>query len=76
MECVRYVGVCHGAPWEKREDAWMRGLGLGFTKPMGTGGSSVGHVSVFGLRLCGCCWWGVGRGLDQGLEGWDGVMSV
>ena len=26
--------------------------GLGFTNPMGTGGS-VGHVSVFGLRRCG-----------------------
>ena len=22
---------------------------------------------MFGLRWC---WWGVGRGLDQGLEGW------
>ena len=28
---------------------------------------SVGRVSVFGLRWC---MWGVGRGLDQGLEGW------
>ena len=34
---------------------------------------SVCCVSVFGLRWCG---WGVGRGLDQGMEGWDDVMSV
>ena len=30
---------------------WMRELGLGFTNPLGTGGS-VGHVSVFWLRWC------------------------
>ena len=24
---------------------------------------SVGRVSVFGLRWCGCCRWGVGSGL-------------
>ena len=51
---------------------WMRELGLGFTNPVGTGGS-VGHVSVFWLRWCR---WGVGRGLDQGRERWGGVMSV
>ena len=34
---------------------------------------SVGRVSVFWLRWCG---WGVGRGLDQGLEGWGGVVCV
>ena len=43
--------------------AWMRGLGLGFTNPMGTGG----------VCLClGCD--GLGgewvEGLNQGLEGW------
>ena len=42
----------------------MRGLGLGFTNPVGTWG-------VFWLRWC--MWVG---GLDQGLEGWGGVMSV
>ena len=42
---------------------WMRGLGLGFTNPVGTGG--VLDVCVFWLRWCR---WGVG--LDQGLEGW------
>ena len=33
---------------------------------------SVGHVSVFWLRLCGWCRWGVGRGLGPGLGavGW------
>ena len=52
----------------------MRGLGLGFTNPVGRGG-------VLDVCLCfgcgGVC--GVGGewvgGLDQGLEGWDGVMS-
>ena len=44
---------------------WMRELGLGFTNPLGTGGS-VGHVSVLWLRWCGWCRWGVGRGLGQG----------
>ena len=40
---------------------WMRGLSLGFTNPVGTGG-------VLDVRLCFGCG-GVG-GLDQGLEGW------
>ena len=40
----------------------MRELGLGFTNPVGTGGS-VGRVSVYWLRWCR---WGVGRGLGQG----------
>ena len=44
-------------------EEWIR-LGLGFTNP-------VGRVSV--LRWCR---WGVGRGLDQGLEGWCGVTST
>ena len=50
----------------------MRALGLGFTNPVGTGG-------VLDLYLCFGCG-GVGGewigGLDQGLEGWGGVMSV
>ena len=53
----------------------MRGLGLDFTNPVGTGG-------VLDVFLCfGCS--GVGGvggewvgGLDQGLEWWGGVMSV
>ena len=40
---------------------WMRELGLGFTNPVGTGG-----VSVFWLRWCWWCRWGVGREMDQG----------
>ena len=44
-----------------------RGLGLGT-------GWNVGHVAVPGLRWCGWCRW-VGR-LNQGLEGWSGVISV
>ena len=53
----------------------MRGLGLGFTNPVGTWG-------VLDVCLCLGCGGvgGVGRewvgGLDQGLEGWGGVMSV
>ena len=37
---------------------------------------SVGRVSVFWLRWCGWCRLGVCRVLEQGLEGWGGVMSV
>ena len=37
---------------------------------------SVGRVSVFGLRLCGWCRWGVGRGLGPGSGGMGGVMSM
>ena len=42
---------------------WMRGLGLGFTNPAGTGGS-VGRMSLLWLRWCR--WAG---GLDQVREG-------
>ena len=44
---------------------WIRGLGLGFTNPVGTGGV----CPVFWLRWCGCCMWRVGRG-GQGSGGW------
>ena len=51
---------------------WVRGLGLGFTNPVGTGG-------VLNVCLClgcaGVCGQWVG-GFDQGLEGWSGIMSV
>ena len=44
---------------------WMRGLGLGFTNPMGTGG--LLYVCLcFGCGGVGGEWVG---GLDQGLEG-------
>ena len=53
----------------------MRGLGLGFTIPVGTGG-------LLDVCLCFGCG-GVGGvggewvwGLDQGLDGWGGLMSV
>ena len=44
---------------------WMRGLGSGFTNPVGTGGV---------LDMCLCFWlrwcmWGVGRGLGPGSGG-------
>ena len=59
MSVVRVMrgvgGVCEmclvGAAWVVRGE-WMRGLGLGFTNPVGTGGS-VGRVSLDSLcRLC------------------------
>ena len=52
----------------------MRGLGFGFSNPVGKGG--VFGVCLFGLRWCR--WFGedwVG-GLDQGLEGEVMLMSV
>ena len=54
------LGV-YGVDRERSE--WMKGLGLGFTNPVGTGGWCVGRVSVFWLRRCGWCRWGVNRGL-------------
>ena len=48
----------------------LRGMGLGFTNPVGTGG-------VLEVCLCmGCGGVDCVGGLDQGLEGWSGVMSV
>ena len=62
-----------------RGGKWMRGLGLGFTNPVGTGGVldvclyfGCGGVGVGGVGVDGE--WV--EGLDQGLEGWSGVMSV
>ena len=49
--------------WLGAGGKWMRGLGLGFTNPVGTGG-------VCDVCLCmgfGCVG---GVGLDPGLEGW------
>ena len=42
----------------RRGDEWMRGLCLGFTNHVETGG--VLYVCVFGLQWCGWCRWGVG----------------
>ena len=50
-------------------------IGFRLYQPCGNRGS-VGPVSVFGLKWCGWCMWGMGRGFDQVLEGWGGVMSV
>ena len=46
----------------------MRGLGLGFTNPVGTGGGVL-DVCLFWLRWSGWRRWGVGRGLGPG-SGW------
>ena len=50
---------------------WMRGLDLGFTNPVRTGGV----LDVCLLGCSGVCGEWVG-GLDQGLKGWGGSMSV
>ena len=50
--------------WCRRGDGseWIRGLGLGFTNPVGTG-------EVFGLRWCrGGVSWGLGTGCV--IVGW------
>ena len=55
-----------------RGGEWMRGLGLGFSNPVGIGG-------VLEVCLCLFCG-GVGGecvgGLDQGLEGWCGLSVL
>ena len=38
MEYARCVCVWLWAAWVERVGKWMRGLGLGFTNPVGTGG--------------------------------------
>ena len=57
---------------------WMRGLGLGFTNPVITGGVLdvcmwLGCGDVGGIGGVGGEWV---EGLDQCLQGWGGVMSV
>ena len=50
----------------RRGGEWMRGLGLGFTNPVGTGGV----LDVCLCLNCGCVdgeWVG---SLNQGLDGW------
>ena len=61
--------------WAESGGEWMRGLGLGFTNPVGTGG--VWDVCLYfgcGSVCCVVREW-VGR-LDQRLEGWGVVMYV
>ena len=62
-------------PYGWRGGEWMRGLGLGFTNPVRTGG--VMDVCLFlgcdGVDGVGGEWIG---GLDQGMEGWGGVIYV
>ena len=67
MRGVGGLCVWLGAAWvETERGEWMRGLDLGFTNPIGTGG-------VLDVCLCFGCG-GVGGewvwGLDKGLEGW------
>ena len=38
VEYVRCACVWLGAAWVERGGEWMRGLGLDFTNPVGTGG--------------------------------------
>ena len=55
MECVTCVCVWLGAVWVKMGGEWTRGVGLGFSNPVETGG-------VLDVCLCfGCgCVGGVG----------------
>ena len=50
----------------------MRGLGLGFTNPVGTGGVLDVCLCCGCAGVCGEWVWG----LVQGRDGWGGVMSV
>ena len=60
MSVVRGVGeVCDICMCLAGGCKWIRGMGLGFTNPVGTW-EVFGRVSVFWLR------WGVGRGLGRG----------
>ena len=59
----------YGSGWGGwRWGEWMRGLGLGFTNHVGTGGV-LDVCLCFWLRWCGWCRWRVDRGLDQGMDG-------
>ena len=54
----------------RRGGEWMRGLDLGFTNPVGTGGV---------LDVCLCCGGAGGErveGLNQGLEAWCCVCVI
>ena len=60
------------------EGEWMRGLGLGFTNPVRTGGVLDVCLYLGCGGVCGVC--GVGGewvwDFDMGLQGWGGVISV
>ena len=71
VECVRCICGWLGGWWEVRGE-WMRGLGLGFTNLVGTGG----RVSVFGLQRCGWCQWVCVGAWTRVWEGGLVVMSV
>ena len=69
VEYVRYVCDWLGAACVERGGEGMRGLGFYF----------INHVGLLDVCMCVGCG-GVGGewvgGLDQGLEGWGGVMSM
>ena len=54
---------------------WMRGLGLGFTNPVGTGGVLDVCLCLGWLGMCDVAGEWVG-GMDHCLVGWGGIMSV
>ena len=55
---------------------WMRGLGLGFTNPVGTGGVLDVCLCLVGCRGVGWCRWGWLGSLNQALEEWGSFMSM
>ena len=66
VEYVRCVCVWLGEAWVERGGEWMRGLGLDFTNPVGTGG-------VLDVCLCfGCS--GVGGVGGEWVGAWTRVL--
>ena len=65
MECVTCVCVWLGVVWVERRGEWIRGLGLGFTNPVGTGRV----LSVLWL------WWCRGGGSEEWVGAWTRVWS-
>ena len=67
---IGVVGVCVmcllGA--RRRRGGMEERIVFGLYQLCGNSGS-VGRVSLFGLRWCGWCRWGVGRGLGPGFGG-------
>ena len=64
-EYVRCVCVLLGAAWHGEGGEWMRGLGLDFTNPVGTGG-------VLDVYLCFGCGGVGGEWVGAWIRVWTG----